>query len=1336
MSVTEAAGRLGVGRPALSNLLNGKASLSQDMALRLEGTFGADREKLLALQAESDQHRRRSEERAVPVGTYVPAFLTITARQIADWAANNVNARQHLPVLLRRLVHATGRELRHVDFPGYDNAQRHGWDGQIDAGAATPWIPAGKSCWEFSVNADPRRKAEHDYQARLRALSAEERGDCTFVFVTPRNWEGKAQWVRRKEDTENWMAVRAYDASDLEQWLETTVAPRIWLAGELGIPTEGFETADRFWDRWAAASAPPMTPAIFAPSVVARAKEFKQWLDGKPGDRPFTVAADSREEAIAFVACLMRHADLPADTADRVVVFHSVAALQTLAQSSSPFIPIVHDEAVEREVTTLCRQRHCIVVRPRNAVDRGPDAVVELLNHTAFEVALRDMGVAPEAFDRLAADSGRSPTVLRRRLSQVDAVRLPPWAADETTARRLIPMTLVGVWHSESNADREVVGTLAGRDYAGVELSVAGLLQLDDCPVWSVDQYQGVVSKIDALFATSRWVTAKNITDFLNLAKYVLSESDPALELPEDERWLAGVYGKVREHSGALRTSICETLVMLSVHGNALFQQRFGIDVENRVAALVRALLTPFTIDKLLSQDRDLPNYAEAAPLEILAMLERDLQQQEPIVRELLKPAGQGAFDQPSRTGILWALERIAWNPQTLMRVVLILADLSRTNIDGNWINKPINSLSAIFLSWLPQTGASIDERIKALEALCQHSPDIGWQVCIQQFEGGHQVGHDSDRPHWRNDATGAGRGVVKREVCTFRRKALDLAISWPAYDESKLGDLVDQLGSIPKPDRLTVWNLIDEWAQETTEESLKAALRERIRLRVLTSPVSDAASEESQRARAREIYDHLAPQDPALRHAWLFASSWIDYSADDFAGEDHDFDKRARQIHEHRARAMTEIWSSRGRDGVRALAVDCHAWTVGQYAAFCIPDRHEVTEFLQSCLSSDVRADGQLDDLMRGFMWQMDEDGRAAVISTLLQFATDEQAARLLVCAPFHEPTWRIVDGQREHVRQHYWSRVFPHPGKFTESEICELVEHLLDAGRPRAAFFAVHLDLKKMETSRLRKLLGALSVPSAEPHGHFRVDTYYLDRALTSLDGRPGVTVDEMAQLEFAFIHALDGRNHGIPNIERRITKSPELFVGILGLVYKRSDEQQDPPDWRVDDTEGLASRQGAAFRVLQQITRIPGTDVAGNVDAVVLRKWVAEARRLCREYGRARVGDTEIGQLLSRARGNEDGSWPCLPVCEVLQATASENIASGFTTGVRNARGVTSRGIGEGGEQERELAARYRALARRRDFDYPYVANILEQIAKNYDQEAHWEDVEVEVATRLEH
>ena len=272
-------------------------------------------------------------------------------------------------------------------------------------------------------------------------------------------------------------------------------------------------------------------------------------------------------------------------------------------------------------------------------------------------------------------------------------------------------------------------------------------------------------------------MTRTHLTDFLELAEYVLSEWDPSLELPLDKRWMANIYGTEREHSAALRTGVCETLVLLAIHGNSLFQI-LGIDVEDLVSDLVRRLLTPFTNENLLSHDGDLPNYAEAAPGAFLTRLEENLKRPDPVLRTLLRKVDPGiVFDSPSRTGLLWALERLAWSPKLLMRVVLVLADLSLTKIDDNWGNKPLHSLEAIFRSWIPQTAAALNERIKALEVLCKRVPDIGWKICIQQLIRGHDFASPSARPRWRSDAAGAGEPLTVAEAAAFSRKALDLAI-------------------------------------------------------------------------------------------------------------------------------------------------------------------------------------------------------------------------------------------------------------------------------------------------------------------------------------------------------------------------------------------------------------------------------------------------------------------------------------------------------------------------------------------------------------------------------
>ena len=1337
MSVTDAARRLGVGRPALSNLLNGKTVLTSRMALRLEKTFGADREQLLRLQAAAERNRQRDEDRAVPVGTYVPDFLTIKARQIEGWAGADIDARQCLPVLLRQLIHATGRDLCRVDLPGFDNSQRHGWDGWVEAEAATPWVPAGRSGWEFGVGHRPRDKAEQDYQVRLAMLTPEKRADCTFVFVTPRNWSCKNEWAEGKNASGDWKEVRAYDASDLEQWLENTVAPRIWLAGKLGMPTTGFQTIEQCWERWAAGSEPPMASAIFKPSLDRHGRDlpdrqpndFHAWLAARP-DRPFTVAADSIEEAVAFIACLLREDDMPIGACDRAVLFESASTLRLLAPSSSPFIAVVCSQETECVIGEVYRRHHCIVVHPRNVVDPKPDIALDLLDHDSFMNALTAMGIDLDRAEQLERESGRSPTILRRRLSKIDAIRKPQWAGDAQTARELIPMALIGAWNAQSSADREVFEVLADRPYQKIEESFAHLRQFDDSPVWSVGQHRGVASKVDALFAINKHVTDQDLTDFFSLAEYVLSETEPALDLPEERRWAAGLYGKVRDHSSALRDGVCETLVILSVHGNNLFWNRLGIDVEAHVSSLIYELLAPLTLKKLLSHGNDLPRYAEAAPDVFLSLLETDLQQPSPVVLGLLKPVGSSPFSWPQRSGLLWALECLAW--KNLGRVSAILAQLSKTVIDDNWVNKPIAILAAIYRSWMPQTAASLEERMKALEMLAKRFPDIGWQICIEQLNDGHRIGTHSYRPRWRSDASGAGQPVSTwKEINEFTRKALDLVLAWPEHDQKTLGDLVERVQGMREEDQAAVWDRIDAWTASEVDDIAKVALGERIRRFAFTRFGQRRGLNEATKDRARMAYENLQSGDSVVRHAWLFASPWVEFYADDGEDGDIDYSKHEERIHSLRCAAMAEIWTDRSFEGVTALlSGGSSADVVGSSLGLSISDAGARADFLRRCLSVTDGPEGQFDGCIQGFLRSVnDNNERRKILLAVAEGADAGWTARLLRCAPFGQNTWRLLDRYGEEVRNRYWQEVFPLWNRPSEAELIELIDRLLEAKRPRAAFHAVQFDWSRIETSRLKRLLLALATVDAEPAEHYRLDAYRISEALKSLNGRTGVGPDEMTQLEFLYIEALDRSEHGIPNLERQIAESPVIFFQTLACAFKRRDHGQDPPEWRSEDPERRDGMAVSCYRLLDQTNHIPGTGTDGKIDAEVLLAWVTEVRRLCAEHDRAAIGDQYIGQLLSRAPAEEDGVRPCLPVCEVMERIASPEIGKGFGIGVQNGRDMQWRG--KGGAQERDLAGKYRSQAgKQRALGYYYVSSVIESIAEVYAREAKWWDDEAEI------
>jgi antitoxin HigA-1 len=72
LNVTEAAEALGVRRATLSDLVNGNAALSPEMALRVEKAFGVNMEMLLRMQAWYDAHAMRERAEGIDVKRYLP----------------------------------------------------------------------------------------------------------------------------------------------------------------------------------------------------------------------------------------------------------------------------------------------------------------------------------------------------------------------------------------------------------------------------------------------------------------------------------------------------------------------------------------------------------------------------------------------------------------------------------------------------------------------------------------------------------------------------------------------------------------------------------------------------------------------------------------------------------------------------------------------------------------------------------------------------------------------------------------------------------------------------------------------------------------------------------------------------------------------------------------------------------------------------------------------------------------------------------------------------------------------------------------------------------------
>lgn len=72
LSVTAAAKLLNVGRSALSNVVNGHADVSPEMALRIELAFGIRMDTLMSMQMAHDIARVRPRAKTLRVHAFVP----------------------------------------------------------------------------------------------------------------------------------------------------------------------------------------------------------------------------------------------------------------------------------------------------------------------------------------------------------------------------------------------------------------------------------------------------------------------------------------------------------------------------------------------------------------------------------------------------------------------------------------------------------------------------------------------------------------------------------------------------------------------------------------------------------------------------------------------------------------------------------------------------------------------------------------------------------------------------------------------------------------------------------------------------------------------------------------------------------------------------------------------------------------------------------------------------------------------------------------------------------------------------------------------------------------
>jgi len=1247
----------------------------------------------------------------------------VTALHLEAWAAT-LDARARLPELIRRLVRATGKDIRREEFPKGEQVQRPGWDGIVEAGETDIYVPAGTSVWEMGVDQNPQKKAEEDLAKRTKNSLDLEKKETTFVFVTPRKWQEKAAWCRAKVALGLWKDIRVYDSATLEEWLEQSPAVDAWLAGMLGTKPDGLTVIDEYWANLQAMTDPSLKPEVFLASRDDQVKELEKWLKGSSG--ALLIDARSPAEAIDFVAAYSRdplRADLFESRALIVENSGSWRAIIALAERDLILIPHPSFPIEPEMVAEAVRKGHRVLM-PCGSAPREQATVITLQRVYRYDLekALQSSGIAEEKARNLARDAGGSLTVLKRLLGRYPGATQPEWSLP-SHAPELIPMLLAGSWDEDSEADRAAMEKLSGHPYSVVSTVADRWLKAYDPPLTRIGTRVSLTSRDDSWFLLGSFVSAESLQRFDKVVCEVLAEDDPSFELPPEERWEAKFYKKVPRHSPALRNGLAETLALLGAKPDRLPDLPFIRGIAEHV---VRKLLDGQGWLRWASLSYQLPLLAEAGPEAFLNAVERHLKQGETALTKLFEEAGNALFTSNPHTGFLWALEVLAWHRAYISRVSLILAHLNEMLPIGKSGNNPARSLQEIFMPWFPQTAASVEERVKVLRKLVQSHPQPGWRLLMELLPNRQMASTPTSRPSWRDWALSWSRTITNAAYWQQVEASAALLIEMLGDNVSRWKTLIKHFENLPAPAQKEFIGRLEQFSDSGIDEDARRTISEAIREKVSWHgrfADADWALPAEVLTELETIRSRFEPQDPVRKNAWLFGPRW---EVGESLGDTGDQEQR---VDEMRRAALREIVDQCGWQGVLQLAKAVEASNEVGSAFADISRAEDESRIVPDLLVSN---DAKTAQFAGGYVWRCFRKGGWDWINRLnLRGWSTEQIGRILIHLHFERRTWEFAAQQGQEVEAWYWTHTPPYPCRDNTEDTTYAIDRFLKYKNPVPAFYILRMALHGKMTFEPGLLMNVLQswldwVATVKPdkvHGsHYDIGFLFHELQNAAKNKDPRVDLQRLAGLEWAYVGLLDGHPASPVTLNSLLQEKPDFFIEVLGLIFRPKDE---PKKEELSETD--KRRAENAYRLLMLWKDLPGRRQDQTVDENTLFSWVKEARSLAGQKGLLEVADLRIGEVLAYAPKESDDSWPCIPVRDVLEDIGTSEVFRGFSVGIYNKRGVVCKAPKDGGAQEWSLAERLRNYGQACEIEWPKTAAALRQVAAGYEEEARREDAE---------
>jgi hypothetical protein len=1256
----------------------------------------------------------------------------VTAQDISQWTnTNRRQAQDTLPRLVRKLALAS-INLSLLSFPSGDSVLESGWDGVLIAEKGNAFVSAGVNVFEFGTSRSIHKKANDDYQKRTSNPQGVNRKKTTFVFVTSQIWTKRDNWEREKNSESQWAQVKGLNANDLETWLDQCPAIHRWFARLIGKRPEGAWDIEQAWNSWSYATQLACNADLVIAGRQNQANDLVNQLKANPSI--IRVLGESEEEAYAFALAVIKKY---MEFSSRLLVVKEPNDWDILIDSQQPLILIPQFE--NSHSLGLATQRGHWVILPTSKMQLGGRQTGITLRKADRDKqisALVAMGLEEDIAKDVVHSCRGYLNPIRRHpaLAPVD-YQQPDWATSEH-AGPLIAALLGGAWIADNKNDCDKLAQLADVPYDQFEQGLHRWKITNDLPIRRVGNVWQIVSRQDAWSLLCRFVNARVLERFGEVVKEVLQEIDPRFELPPEERWMANVHGKVTRHSSLLRHGLAETLAILASYGDRDCQNIGIHSVQDQVSYWVRQLLMDdMSGQRWGSLARELPLLAEAAPEVFMEAVETGLQGDNPPVMELF--VEEGDMGGCPHAGLLWALECISWNLEYLARVVRILAKLARLDPGGRYTNRPFNTIREIFQGCLPQTKAPLNERLKIIDSLIRFEPESGWKLLLDLLPervGG--ISTSIHRPHFQDWDEGWTKDVTYKEYYQHTVAIAERILKHVDEEyNTRWLEIIKKLPQLPKESfyaaviqlRCDLGELTDTAANEIHNE-----LREIISRHREFSDAKWALPKESV-DQLDEIYQSLIPFDLITRYKFLFDTQLPNLPDP----KPHlDYEQKQKLIEQARIDALEEIWGALQASGIECLAAVAKLpWSVGNSlgnSSFTNKTEGLVLSWLDNENSSLV----QTAQAYVSARYRQNHEWLAPIREQYTGIWPDKIWATFCLGLPFNKAVFDFLEPLADGVKKHYWENVWRYylqneDAKYANWVIEKLLAHKRPLGAINAAACYLHTIARETDLDGAllaRALELAATNPADQDTTPLSSISYDIIKVLKELQSNPDIDERRLAHIEWMYVRIF--RHNGIQPVAllEEVLKNPSFFVHLICLVFKA----KPPIEEEFSDlSPELRKRQSEnAWYLLELVDQLPGQNANQEVNAVQLQEWIEKVREGCAKRNRRAIGDEYIGKLLSHSPSGSDGIWPHEAVRDIIEQYERRNIEEAIEVGLFNQRGVTSRALGEGGKQERELADKYQQQADEIKYRWPRTAAMLGRIADSYKHFAAKLDLEDEL------